>query len=137
MTGEGRIEKHVLRDAFRGYLPDEILWRQKEQFSDGVGYGWIDSLRALAESRVSDGEFAARSDRFPIATPRTKEGYFYRQIFDELFPGDAAARTLPDGPSIACSTPTALRWDASFAASADPSGRAVGGVHQDGYTKKN
>jgi asparagine synthase (glutamine-hydrolysing) len=136
MTGEGRIEKHVLRDAFRGYLPDEILWRQKEQFSDGVGYGWIDSLRTLAESRVGDADFAARESRFPIATPMTREGYFYRQIFEEHFPGDAAARTLPVGPSIACSTPTAIRWDTTFAGSADPSGRAVGGIHQDAYDKK-
>ena len=136
MTAEGRIEKYVLRDAFRGYLPDEILWRQKEQFSDGVGYGWIDSLRALAESRVSDAEFEGRGERFPIATPLTKEGFFYRTIFEDLFPGDAAARTLPEGPSIACSTPTAVRWDAAFAAAADPSGRAVGGVHQDAYKKK-
>ena len=135
MTGDGRIEKHVLRDAFRSHLPDEILWRQKEQFSDGVGYAWIDSLRTLAESRVSDADFAARGDRFPIATPLTKEGYFYRAIFEDLFPGDAAARTLPEGPSIACSTPTAVRWDAAFAASADPSGRAVGGVHHDAYDR--
>jgi len=133
MAGDSRIEKHILRDAFRGSLPDDILWRQKEQFSDGVGYGWIDSLRELAESRVSNSEFAARADRFPIATPLAKEGYFYRTIFEELFPGDAAAGTLPQGPSIACSTPTALRWDAAFAASADPSGRAVGGVHHDAY----
>jgi asparagine synthase (glutamine-hydrolysing) len=137
MTTDGRIEKHVLRDAFRGYLPDEILWRQKEQFSDGVGYAWIDSLRALAESRVSNAEFETRGDRFPLATPLTKEGYFYRTVFDDLFPGDAAARTLPEGPSIACSTPTAVRWDAAFAASADPSGRAVGGVHRDAYEQKS
>ena len=105
----------------------------KTQFSARVGYAWIDSLRALAESRVRDADFAARADRFPIATPLTKEGYFYRTIFAELFPGDAPARTLPQGPSIACSTPAALRWDAAFAASADPSGRAVGGVHHDAY----
>ncbi len=133
MVTPERMEKYVLRDAFRGYLPDEILWRQKEQFSDGVGYGWIDSLRTLSDARVSDAEFKAREERFPIATPLTKEGYFYRSIFEELFPGDAAARTLPEGASIACSTPTALRWDAAFRATADPSGRAVGGVHRDAY----
>jgi asparagine synthase (glutamine-hydrolysing) len=137
MVCDGRIEKHVLRDAFRDYLPDEILWRQKEQFSDGVGYKWIDSLRALAESRVSDMDFDARAERYPIATPLTKEGFFYRTIFEELFPGEAAARTLPEGPSIACSTPTAVRWDAAFEASADPSGRAVGGVHRDAYDPKD
>ncbi len=137
MVTDGRIEKHVLRDAFRDYLPDEILWRQKEQFSDGVGYRWIDSLRALAESRVSDMDFDARHERYPIATPLTKEGFFYRTIFEELFPGEAAARTLPEGPSIACSTPTAVRWDAAFAAAADPSGRAVGGVHVDAYRTRD
>jgi len=128
MCGD-RIEKHILRSAFEGQLPDEILWRQKEQFSDGVGYGWIDSLKALGEERVSDRQMAEAFERFPIGTPTSKEGYVYRQIFDELFPLPSAAACVPTGPSIACSTPTALRWDEQFAASPDPSGRAVKGVH--------
>lgn len=130
MTGPGRIEKHVLRQAFDGALPPEILWRQKEQFSDGVGYSWIDSLKARAEREVSDTDLARASWRFPIATPTSKEGYLYRSIFEQFFPGDAAAKLLPSGPSIACSTPTAIAWDAAFAAAADPSGRAIAGVHR-------
>jgi asparagine synthase (glutamine-hydrolysing) len=130
MAGGGKIEKHVLRAAFEGALPPEILWRQKEQFSDGVGYAWIDSLKARAEREVSDAELARAEWRFPIATPTTKEGYLYRSIFELVFPGDAAARTLPSGKSIACSTPAAIAWDPAFAAMADPSGRAVAGVHQ-------
>jgi asparagine synthase (glutamine-hydrolysing) len=129
----GRIEKHVLRQAFKGYLPDEILWRQKEQFSDGVGYSWIDSLRAHAEEQVSDGELERAAYRFPRNPPRTKEAYVYRSIFDSHFPGDAAAALVPEGPSIACSTPTAIAWEKSFADHADPSGRAVRGVHRQSY----
>ncbi|HEY2346500.1 MAG TPA: asparagine synthase B [Xanthomonadaceae bacterium] len=128
-AGRRRIEKAVLREAFEGYLPDEILWRQKEQFSDGVGYGWIDGLKAHAEARVGDHEFAAAAGRFPINTPQTKEAYFYRTIFERIFPGDACARTVPGGKSIACSSPAAIAWDAAFAMAADPSGRAVAGVH--------
>ncbi len=127
--GTVRIEKAVLREAFEGYLPDAILWRQKEQFSDGVGYGWIDGLKAHAEATVSDADLAGAEARFPINSPVTREGYWYREIFDGLFPGDACARTVPGGKSIACSTETAIAWDASFAASADPSGRAIRGVH--------
>ncbi|HSL82333.1 MAG TPA: asparagine synthase B [Thermoanaerobaculia bacterium] len=130
MAGGGRIEKDVLRRAFRGLLPAEILWRQKEQFSDGVGYGWIDGLKAWAEERVSDDQLARARYRFPRNTPATKEAYLYRSLFEEHFPGDPAAATVPEGKSIACSTPAALAWDASFAAAADPSGRAVRGVHQ-------
>lgn len=130
MAREGRMEKHVLRAAFDGALPAEILWRQKEQFSDGVGYSWIDSLKAHAEHEVSDADLARARWRFPVNPPATKEGYLYRRIFDELFPGEDAARTVPGGPSIACSTPAAIEWDAAFAARADPSGRAVAGVHQ-------
>jgi asparagine synthase (glutamine-hydrolysing) len=133
MTGEGRMEKHVLRKAHEGLLPHEILWRQKEQFSDGVGYSWIDSLRAHAESEVSDHDLATAHHRFPVNTPLTKEAYLYRAIFDGHFPGACAAGLVPGGPSIACSTPTALRWDASFADLADPSGRAVAAVHKDAY----
>ncbi|MEM7583668.1 MAG: asparagine synthase B [Acidobacteriota bacterium] len=133
MIVEGRMEKHVLREAFTGYLPDEILWRQKEQFSDGVGYSWIDSLRAHAEAKVSDSELERAAYRFPRNTPRTKEAYFYRQIFESHFPGDAAVALIPEGPSIACSTPTAIAWEKSFADNADPSGRAVRGIHQESY----
>ena len=128
--GAQRIEKGVLRQAFEGYLPEQILWRQKEQFSDGVGYGWIDGLKAHAEAHVSDADFAAAGQRFPVNPPQTKEAYFYRRIFEEVFPGEACAKTVPGGKSIACSSPAAIAWDAAFAAMADPSGRAVAGVHE-------
>jgi asparagine synthase (glutamine-hydrolysing) len=130
MAGQGRIEKAVLREAFQGALPDEILWRQKEQFSDGVGYGWIDGLKAHAEQTVSDREFAAAATRFPHNPPATKEAYLYRRIFERFYPGAACAETVPGGKSIACSSPAALAWDPAFANAADPSGRAVKGVHQ-------
>jgi asparagine synthase (glutamine-hydrolysing) len=129
MAGNGRIEKAVLREAFAGALPDEILWRQKEQFSDGVGYGWIDGLKAHAAAYVSDAMFAQAALRFPVNPPATKEAYFYRELFEREFPGDACARTVPGGKSIACSSPAALAWDPAFAAAADPSGRAVASVH--------
>ena len=132
MAGGGRIEKAVLREAFEGALPDEILWRQKEQFSDGVGYGWIDGLKAHAEANVSDQDFAQAEQRFSINPPLTKEAYFYRCIFEQHFPGDACARTVPGGKSIACSSPAAIAWDEAFAKAADPSGRAVAGVHRVG-----
>lgn len=131
MSGGGKIEKSVLREAFEGYLPQEILWRQKEQFSDGVGYGWIDGLKAHAEAQVSDADFAAAETRFPVNPPQTKEAYFYRRLFEEIFPGEACANTVPGGKSIACSSPAAIAWDAAFATMADPSGRAVAGVHND------
>jgi asparagine synthase (glutamine-hydrolysing) len=131
MVAAGGIEKRILREAFRGALPDEILWRQKEQFSDGVGYSWIDSLKAHAEARVTDRELAAASERFQIGTPLTKESYVYRAIFDELFPHPSAAACVPSGPSVACSSAAALEWDPSFKANADPSGRAVRGVHKE------
>ncbi|GAB2547039.1 asparagine synthase B [Rhodanobacter koreensis] len=129
MAGQGRIEKAVLREAFEGALPDSILWRQKEQFSDGVGYGWIDGLKSHAGQAVSDREFAAAAARYPFNTPATKEAYFYRRIFEQHFPGEAYALTVPGGKSIACSSPAALAWDPAFAGAADPSGRAVRGVH--------
>jgi asparagine synthase (glutamine-hydrolysing) len=130
MIGPGRMEKQPLREAFKNaYLPHEILWRQKEQFSDGVGYRWIDSLKGHAAEHVTDLQMANARYRFPVNTPATKEAYFYREIFEAHFPGEAAAACVPGGPSIACSTPTAIAWDASFARNADPSGRAVG-VHQ-------
>jgi asparagine synthase (glutamine-hydrolysing) len=135
MVGPGRMEKYPLRKAFEGYVPDEILWRQKEQFSDGVGYGWIDSLKANAEKAITDTQMKNAGFRFPYNTPVTKEAYFYREIFESHFPGDAAAACVPGGPSIACSTPTAIAWDESFARNSDPSGRAVLGVHQDANAK--
>ncbi|MBI5502084.1 MAG: asparagine synthase B [Deltaproteobacteria bacterium] len=131
MAGPGRIEKAVLREAFAGALPDPILWRQKEQFSDGVGYGWIDGLKTHAASRVTDSMLAEAPARFPVNPPQTKEAYWYRELFEHEFPGDACARTVPGGKSIACSSPAAIAWDPAFAAAADPSGRAVAGVHRD------
>jgi len=124
------IEKAILREAFEGYLPESILWRQKEQFSDGVGYGWIDGLKAHAQAQVSDRVFAAAASRFPVNPPQTKEAYLYRHIFEQFFPGVACAQTVPGGKSIACSSPAAIAWDAAFERMADPSGRAVVGVHQ-------
>ncbi|RPD86473.1 asparagine synthase B [Luteimonas sp. 100069] len=124
-----RMEKGVLRAAFDGHLPDEILWRQKEQFSDGVGYGWIDGLKAHALEHVSDRELAAAARRFPHDPPQTREAYLYRCLFEQVFPSPAAAMTVPGGKSIACSSPAAIAWDAAFASAADPSGRAVAGVH--------
>ena len=128
-----RMEKWILRKAFEGYIPDEVLWRQKEQFSDGVGYGWIDSLKARAEKEVTDKQMESAAYRFPVKTPVTKEGYRYRAVYESHFPNPEAPKLVPDGPSIACSTPTAIRWDASWAKSADPSGRAVS-VHKGGDT---
>jgi asparagine synthase (glutamine-hydrolysing) len=131
-----RIEKWLMRKAFDTpedpYLPHEILWRQKEQFSDGVGYGWVDHLKAVAENEVSDQMFASAKNRFPHNTPTTKEGYRYRMIFEDLFPGEAAEKTVPGGKTIACSTERAMEWDASFASRADPSGRAAGS-HEAAY----
>ena len=129
MVRGGRIEKHILREAFKGVLPDEILWRQKEQFSDGVGYGWIDGLKDHAEATVTDLQLATAATRFPLNTPASKEAYLYRMLFEQVFPSAACAATVPGGKSIACSSPAALAWDAAFAASADPSGRAIKGVH--------
>ncbi|MFC0116779.1 asparagine synthase B [Pseudoalteromonas xiamenensis] len=135
MCKDGKIEKHIVRSAFDGYLPDEVLWRQKEQFSDGVGYSWIDSLKEFVETQVSDQDLANAAFRFPINTPDSKEAYYYRTIFESHFPGEAAAKCVPHGKSVACSTPEALAWDASFANNADPSGRAAG-VHNAAYKQK-
>jgi asparagine synthase (glutamine-hydrolysing) len=129
MAGRGRIEKAVLREAFEGALPQAVLWRQKEQFSDGVGYGWIDGLKAHAERTVGEREFAAAASRYPHNTPATREAYWYRHVFEGFYPGEACAATVPGGKSIACSSPAALDWDPAFAGMADPSGRAVRGVH--------
>ncbi|MDR0609541.1 MAG: asparagine synthase B [Planctomycetaceae bacterium] len=130
---KNRMEKWFLRKAFEDYLPEGVVWRQKEQFSDGVGYNWIDTLRALASSKVSDEQFAMASERFPINPPMSKEEYYYRTIFTELFPSDSAAKTVPSVPSVACSTPVALEWDAAFKNMIDPSGRAVKTVHREAY----
>ncbi len=135
MCGNGKIEKHLLREAFEHYLPKEVAWRQKEQFSDGVGYSWIDSLKVHVENEISDQMFEAASFRFPINTPLTKEAYFYRAIFEEHFPLESAARCVPYGKSVACSTPKALEWDEQFKLMADPSGRAVMGVHNEALTQ--
>ena len=125
MCSDGKAEKYVLRKAFEGIIPDEVLWRQKEQFSDGVGYNWIDSLKANADEKVSDDNLANAKRKFPIQPPTTKEGYYYREIFDEMYPTNEAALTVEAGPSIACSSPVAFRWSKEFEKMDDPSGRAV------------
>lgn len=133
MTSSERIEKWPLRKAFEDVLPDEVAWRQKEQFSDGVGYGWIDSLKDLTQQEVTDEMMAKAAERFPINTPKTKEEYYYRSIFSKHFPSDAAARCVPSVKSVACSTEAALAWDEDFQNSADPSGRAVKNIHREAY----
>ncbi len=133
MAGNGKIEKWVLRKTFEDYLPESVAWRQKEQFSDGVGYNWIDSLKAMTAAAVSDEQLENAHFRFPVHPPRSKEEYFYRSVFAEHFPSDTAATCVPSVKSVACSTPEALAWDASFQNLNDPSGRAVKSVHQDGY----
>ena len=127
------IEKKVVREAFADLLPEEVAWRQKEQFSDGVGYSWIDTLKQITASAVSDEQMAHAAERFPINPPQNKEEYYYRSIFAEHFPSDSAARSVPSVPSVACSTAEALAWDASFKNQNDPSGRAVAGVHEQAY----
>jgi asparagine synthase (glutamine-hydrolysing) len=136
MVGNGKMEKWVLRKAFEDYLPESVVWRQKEQFSDGVGYSWIDTLKAMAEKKVTDKELANAKYRFPINPPMNKEEYLYRSIFSDYFPSDSAAATVPSVPSVACSTPAALEWDESFKKNADPSGRSVQSVHNDAYHKE-
>lgn len=133
MCGNGKMEKHILRECFEHYLPESIAWRQKEQFSDGVGYSWIDSLKALAEEKVTTQQLESAAYRFPYNTPTTKEGYMYREIFEEHFPLPSAAECVPGGPSIACSSAKAIEWDENFKNMADPSGRAVKFVHNDSY----
>ncbi|MCM1322278.1 MAG: asparagine synthase B [Bacteroides sp.] len=128
-----RMEKWILRKAFETYLPESIVWRQKEQFSDGVGYNWIDTLKKITEERVSDQQFAAAAKRFPVNTPLNKEEYYYRSIFAKFFSSETAARTVPHEASVACSTAAALEWDAAFKNMNDPSGRAVSGVHDKAY----
>lgn len=127
------IEKRIVREAFADILPESVAWRQKEQFSDGVGYSWIDTLKAVTAAAVTDEQMAHAAERFPINPPMNKEEYYYRSIFEEYFPSDSAARTVPSVPSVACSTAEALAWDESFKNLNDPSGRAVAGVHEQAY----
>lgn len=127
------IEKKIVRDAFGSLLPESVAWRQKEQFSDGVGYSWIDTLKDITSKAVTDEQMAHAAERFPINPPMNKEEYYYRSIFEEYFPSESAARSVPSVPSVACSTAEALAWDASFAGCNEPSGRAVSGVHEEAY----
>lgn len=129
------IEKKIVREAFADMLPESVAWRQKEQFSDGVGYSWIDTLKEVTAAAVSDDEMTHAAERFPINTPMNKEEYYYRSIFEEYFPSESAARSVPSVPSVACSTAEALAWDESFKNVNDPSGRAVAGVHEEAYEK--
>ena len=133
MAGNGKIEKYVVRKAFEDYLPKEVAWRQKEQFSDGVGYSWIDTLKEVVDQEVSDDQMENAHFRFPIQTPQTKEEYYYRSIFESHFPSDAAALSVPQEPSVACSTQIALEWDETFKAMNEPSGRAIASVHEQAY----
>jgi len=133
MAGNGKIEKWILRKAFEDYLPEKIVWRQKEQFSDGVGYAWIDTLKEMTSGKVSDEMMASARYMFPLNTPRNKEEYYYRALFTEHFPSETAAMTVPSVPSVACSTAEALAWDESFRNQNDPSGRAVKNVHNKAY----
>ena len=124
------IEKKVVREAFSDMLPESVAWRQKEQFSDGVGYSWIDSLKEMTSKAVSDEQMKHAAERFPIHTPMNKEEYYYRSIFSELFPSNSAALSVPSVPSVACSSAEALQWDPSFKGVNDPSGRAVTDIHE-------
>ena len=133
MCPEHTIEKKIVREAFAPLLPEAVAWRQKEQFSDGVGYSWIDTLKAVTAAAVTDEQMAHAAERFPINPPQNKEEYYYRSIFEEHFPSASAARSVPSVPSVACSTVEALAWDASFRNLNDPSGRAVAGVHEQAY----
>ncbi|MDR1984528.1 MAG: asparagine synthase B [Prevotellaceae bacterium] len=129
MCGNGKIEKYILRKAFEDCLPEEIVWRQKEQFSDGVGYLWIDTLKKIASEKVSDKQMESAFERFPVNPPLSKEEYWFRSIFEEHFPSTSAAQTVPSVPSVACSSAVALEWDEAFKNNPDPSGRAVKTVH--------
>ncbi|MBO4532396.1 MAG: asparagine synthase B [Treponema sp.] len=132
-TPKQRMEKWILRKAFEDLLPADICWRQKEQFSDGVGDSWIDTLKKMTEEKVSDAEFARRENRFPVNPPKTKEEYYYREIYSRLFPSDSAARCVPHEAGVACSTAKALEWDAAWKNMDEPSGRAINGVHENAY----
>jgi len=129
----GKMEKWILRKAFESYLPESVAWRQKEQFSDGVGYNWIDSLRALTTEAVTDEQMSKVAETFPINPPMNKEEYYYRTIFTDFFPSESASLCVPSVPSVACSTEIALEWDAAFKNMNDPSGRSVKSVHEQGY----
>ena len=133
MIKNGKIEKWVLREAFKDYLPESVLWRQKEQFSDGVGYSWIDSLKDLVSKEVSDDDMKNASNTFPLNTPQNKEEYYYRSIFTDHFSSQAAALSVPSVPSVACSTPQALEWDEAFKNMNDPSGRSISNIHNESY----
>ncbi len=133
MAKNGRMEKWVVRKAFEDILPESVAWRQKEQFSDGVGYSWIDTLKEVANNEVTDEMMANAKYRFAINPPMSKEEYRYRTIFESHFPSDSAAACVPSVPSVACSTPIALEWDASFKNLNDPSGRSVKSVHNEAY----
>lgn len=135
MITPDRMEKWVVRKAFEDMLPESIAWRQKEQFSDGVGYSWIDTLKEIVNTEVTDEQLANAKYKFPIQTPTSKEEFYYRSIFAEHFPSDAAAKSVPQEASVACSTQIALEWDESFKNMNDPSGRAVAKVHTDAYVK--
>jgi len=129
----GKMEKWILRKAFESYLPESVAWRQKEQFSDGVGYNWIDSLRALTTEAVTDEQMAKVTETYPVNPPMNKEEYYYRTIFTDFFPSKSASLCVPSVPSVACSTEIALEWDAAFKNMNDPSGRSVKSVHEQGY----
>ena len=133
MITEERMEKWVVRKAFESYLPESVAWRQKEQFSDGVGYSWIDTLKAMVEEKVTDEQMENAHYRFPAQPPQNKEEFYYRSIFEDHFPSEAAALSVPSVPSVACSTPIALEWDEAFKNQNDPSGRAVAKVHEEAY----
>ena len=133
MCPGNEIEKKIVREAFAEYLPESVAWRQKEQFSDGVGYSWIDTLKQITSEQVTDEQMAHAAERFPINTPMNKEEYYYRTIFEEHFPSESAARCVPHEASVACSTATALAWDEAFKNMNDPSGRAIKGVHEQAY----
>ena len=133
MSKDGKIEKWIVRKAFEDLLPESVAWRQKEQFSDGVGYCWIDTLKKITSEAVTDEQMAHAKERFPINPPMNKEEYYYRTIFEEHFPSESAAKSVPSVPSVACSTAEALAWDASFKNLNDPSGRAVKSVHEKSY----
>jgi len=132
INGE-RMEKWVIRKAFEDMLPESVAWRQKEQFSDGVGYSWIDTLKDIVEQEVTDKQLANAKFRFPIQTPTNKEEFYYRSIFEQHFPSDTAALSVPQEASVACSTSTALEWDEAFKNMNEPSGRAIANVHDEAY----
>jgi len=132
INGE-RMEKWIIRKAFEDMLPESVAWRQKEQFSDGVGYNWIDTLKEVVDKEVSDEQLTNAKFRFPIQTPQNKEEFYYRSIFEEHFPSDAAALSVPQEASVACSTKIALDWDEAFKNMNEPSGRAILNVHDDAY----